>query len=399
MAATNNPHNPSSSSPSHKCQQSPPSTRPKPHTAATVIPTLDTPAESGSSHGLQPNQAQGQRNRSKTSALPPSIIPEVRRRARTNIQARPEAFNTHLASLHFETPSSTSLSSLSEFSRDRPSSPIPIPRRQKMKSPPITPLTARARSPIKYFGRHNGENARPYISQSLTPYYSTGTTRVVANSQPTASTPSIQRGFAAMAPRPGSPLCGYTPSPLSPTMSAQSSANMNRHKERRSPKKRIPSGLPKFHPANFPSREAGPTPLSPRSSRSITSQPRSVRGSDAQQKLQQYQRELIANAANASHSLISEGLGANPTPPRLAPLRSPVDLMTPLALEGQDDYLLAGSGSPSSRFDHGDGRDLVEQLVRRENERRRHPEARSAGTSPAISPVLSPAVSPAGGCS
>ena len=74
--------------------------------------------------------------------------------------------------------------------------------------------------------------------------------------------------------------------------------------------------------------------------------------------------------------------------------------MTPLALEAQGDYLLAGSsigGTPASSFKEGDGRDMVERLVQRENERRNHPEARSGSVSPALSPAISPAVSPAGG--
>lgn len=71
--------------------------------------------------------------------------------------------------------------------------------------------------------------------------------------------------------------------------------------------------------------------------------------------------------------------------------------MTPLALEGQNDYLLAGATSIPTGFSASDGREMVEQLVRRENERRNHPEARSGSVSPALSPALSPAVSLAGG--
>jgi len=61
--------------------------------------------------------------------------------------------------------------------------------------------------------------------------------------------------------------------------------------------------------------------------------------------------------------------------------------MTPLALGGQGDYLLAGSSSSPSGFPESDGREMVEQLVRRENERRSHPEARSGSVSPAVSPA------------
>ena len=69
--------------------------------------------------------------------------------------------------------------------------------------------------------------------------------------------------------------------------------------------------------------------------------------------------------------------------------------MTPLVLEPASDYLVAGSSSLPAGFQEGDGREFVEHLVRRENERGNHPEARSGSVSPAMS--LSPAVSPAGG--
>ena len=100
--------------------------------------------------------------------------------------------------------------------------------------------------------------------------------------------------------------------------------------------------------------------------------------------LHQYQRDLVANA----------GKYAKPSPPRLTPLRSPGEPMTPLMLEGQGDYLCAGSASLSPK---GDGREMVERLIRRENERRIHPEANAGSVSPAMSPAVSPAVSPAGG--
>ena len=69
--------------------------------------------------------------------------------------------------------------------------------------------------------------------------------------------------------------------------------------------------------------------------------------------------------------------------------------MTPLILEGASDYLVAGSSSLPAGLKEGDGREFVERLVRRENERKNYPEARSGSVSPALS--LSPAVSPAGG--
>lgn len=362
----------------------PPTTsRPKPYTAATVIPTLP-PLEC----------SQTQRGRSRTNSARPSANPASRRRAGTTPHDRLAPLDVELASLSVNSSGSQRLASLPEVLKDRPSSPIPIPPRQRGKSPPTAPLTARARSPVNYFGVMN---PRQHISDSLTPYYTTNAPKT-SESQPPSSVPVVQRGFTAMGPRPGSPLYGYKPtSPLSPTMPPQSLSGTSRPKERRPAMNMNLSGLPKFHPANFPSKDSVTHPPSPRSSRSVTSLPRPARGSDAQQKLHQYQRELIANATQSSRSLLSGSLGTKPVSPRLTPLRSPVDPMTPLVLEGRGDYLLAGSSPSSPNFEDGDGRDMVEQLVRRENERRRHPEARSRSVSPALSPALGPAVSPAGG--
>ena len=358
---------------------SPTSSRPKPYTAVTVIPALH-PAEG----------RQSQRTRSKTNFARSSAIPAPRRRAGTTPYPRPTPLDVERATLEAKPSIPQRLASLPEVPSDRPSSPIPIPQRQREKSPPTTPLTARARSPISYFG---GTNPRPHISDSLTPYYTTGT-RTASGNQPAASIPVVQRGFAGMGPRPASPLYGYTPtSPLSPTTPLRPPLDSGRPKERRSAKAMNLASLPKFHPANFPSKDPGPAPTSPRNSRSVTSQPRPARKSDAQQKLHQYQRELIANATQSSRSLLTEGITPKPLSPRLTPLRSPIDPMTPLALEGQGDYLLAGCTTTPSGFQANDGREMVERLVQRENQRRRYPEARSGS----VSPALSPAVSPAGG--
>lgn len=376
-----------SSSPpfSHKTKNersSPPDSRPKPHTAATVIPALHPPSAS----------SQSQRYPARSSAAPPSASPDIRRRSGTTGQSRPPPLDLNRASVSFNSRSPRRLASLPEVPRSRPSSPIPIPPRPKEKSPPTTPLTARARSPINFFGFGHAETPRPHISASLTPYYTTGTRRM-SNSQPDSV---VQRGFPTMGPTPGSPLHKYTPtSPLSPKMTARPYSNVDRPRDPHPAKSLNIANLPKFHPANFPSRDAGPAGSAPRNSRPLTSQPRAARGSDAQQKLHQYQREVIASATQSSRSILSDGLGSKPNPPRLTPLRSPVDPMTPLTLEAGDDYLQAKSSSMLNGANNGDGREMVERLVRRENERRKHHEARSRSVSPALSPVLSPALSPA----
>ena len=65
--------------------------------------------------------------------------------------------------------------------------------------------------------------------------------------------------------------------------------------------------------------------------------------------------------------------------------------MTPLMLEGHDDYILAGSSALASGLKASEGREYVERLVQKENERRSHPEARSDNLSPTSSPAVSPA--------
>ena len=352
-------------------------TKPDFPTANTVIPLVESP-----------KTRRGLRVRSNTSperqasASLPSLT--NRRRAGTNSQSHQPPRRLDLGSIGSRPSLCETLSTLEESIPDKPSEPIPIPPRKQEHgpfSPTGTPLTARA-PPGNYFPQLSEfTNPRPRISQSLTPSYSRGPTTTKMPQSETG--PNVQRGFVPTAPRAKSPL--YTPtSPLSHTAPRNTLAPSSRHKERRPGQSLNLAGLPRFHPANFPSRESNPITSLSRNERSITSQPRPGRGSDAQQKLQQYQRDLVTNA----------GKYAKPSPPRLTPLRSPGEPMTPLTLEGQGDYLCAGSASLSPK---GDGREMVERLIRRENERRIHPEARSGSVSPALSPAVSPAVSPAGG--
>lgn len=179
--------------------------------------------------------------------------------------------------------------------------------------------------------------------------------------------------------RPSSPLSPKMPVPL---------PSINSSQKARAPAQRLNlAGLPKYHPANFPSRDSSPAPPSPLSSRSMTSQPFHGRGSDAKQQLLQYQRDLINNTTKTSRSLLSSSVSSKPSPPRLNPLRSPGGPMTPFMLEATGDYLAAGSSSLPAGFKEGDGRDFVERLVRRENERKKYSEARAGSVSPAVSPA------------
>lgn len=330
---------------------------------------------------------QGLRARSSTSPDRHLSASFTRLRARTNPQSKPP--------LHLDLPSTAenlspypgTLPSLAESPSEKASAPIDIPARKKAQSRPTTPLTARAPQGEYFTSWHKSE---PRISESLTPFYSSRAKKTSDN----RDTSAAQRSSAQMSPRSGSSRCRPS-SPLSPKTSVPLPSIDGNRKARAPAQSLNLTGLPKYHPANFPPRESGPAPPLPLKTRSITSQPRSGRGSDAKQQLLQYQRDLVNNTAKTSRSLLSSSASSKLSPPRLNPLRSPSEPMTPFMLEGASDYLVAGSSSLPTGFKEGDGRDFVERLVRRENERRTYPEARSGSVSPALS--LSPAVSPAGG--
>ena len=347
-------------------------TRPDVRTANTVIPLVESPK---SRRGLRVRATTSPER--QTSASFPSLT--NRRRSGTNSQAQQQPpRQLDLASLGGRPSLRGTLSPLEESTPDKPTEPIPIPPRKQDRgpfSPTGTPLTARAPSGNYFPQLSEFTHSRPRISQSLTPSYSRAST---TTKMPRSETgPNVQRGFVPTTPRAKSPL--YTPSsPLSATAPRNTLSPSSRHKERRPGQNLNLAGLPKFHPANFPSGDSNSITSLSQNKRSITSQPRPGRGSDAQQKMHQYQRDLVANA----------GKYAKPNPPRLTPLRSPGEPMTPLMLEGQGDYLCAGSASLSPK---GDGREMVERLIRRENERRIHPEAKAGSASPAVSPAVSPA--------
>ena len=360
----------SSQSPSISPSPSPPSNL---HTLIVENPTFQT---------IKIHQAS--RSRANTSPHRHSSASfSTKGRSRTSSQFRQPPLQLHLPSTAIRASQSPeTLSTLAESPSEKPSAPIDIPARKRAPgqvSRPTTPLTARAPQG-EYFYR-----MEPRISESLTPYYSSRTRHPSENQE----NPAAQKSFATPRSessryRPSSPLSSKTPVPLPSIHSTQ--------KPRLPPQSLNLAGLPKYHPANFPPRGSSPAPPSPLSPRPFNSQPRPGRGSDAKQQLVQYQRDIVNDAAKSSRSLASSNVN---TKPRLNPRGSPGGPMTPLVLEPASDYLVAGSSSLPAGFQEGDGREFVEHLVRRENERGNHPEARSGSVSPAIS--LSPAVSPAGG--
>ena len=271
---------------------------------------------------------------------------------------------------------------------DLRSAPIPIPPRKSNPAAfhaPLTPLTARVR-----VGHQFPSNfpATPQSGTSLSPGYSRRS-RHVNNSPDNAISPSSSAGSTASCAsmqrdRPSSPLSPSSGVSLSQMSPIRHSANQSplRPTSRPTPKLKLKS-LPRFHPANYESSSPS-TDTTPRPSRPGTAQPHLRQVSDAQKKLQQYQRDVVVNATRAASLAISPRTPGNPAPARLNPLGSPGPV-TPLTLESGGDYLLAGSlDSPDAMIDRG--RALVQRLVEKENERQRFPR-RSESHSPAVSPA------------
>ncbi|KAI4749026.1 hypothetical protein E4T50_00685 [Aureobasidium sp. EXF-12298] len=118
-------------------------------------------------------------------------------------------------------------------------------------------------------------------------------------------------------------------------------------------------GLPRFHPANFPSSQSSSVATTPSTGPlSPSNPPPSPKAqqrlySEAQKQLYLYHRETLAAqaavtaAANAGSGRPASLRFEKPLSPRLAPLGSPGPV-TPLELEGQDGYLLAGAHATSA---------------------------------------------------
>ncbi|CAF9912779.1 hypothetical protein IMSHALPRED_000421 [Imshaugia aleurites] len=249
-----------------------------------------------------------------------------RLRARTSPQFQKPPLHLDLPSTATRlSPTPETPPTLPESPLEKPSAPIDIPARKKVQGHPTTPLTARAPQG-EYFTSWN--KTKPRISESLTPYYSSRANKASDIRDPSAA----QRVYAQMNRRPKS--SPYRPSsPLSPNMSLPL-PSMNSSQSARAVQSLNLAGLPKYHPANFPSRDFNPTPASPISSRSSASQAHSSHGSDAKEQLVRYRRNLVNNQAKISRSLLSSNVSSKPT---LNPLGSPTGPMTPFMLEGATD--------------------------------------------------------------
>ena len=276
-----------------------------------------------------------------------------------------------------------------------PSAPIPIPGRQKSVGP-ITPLTAReskgghfpfiALSPAE---PAYSRKSREYFQQHLASASASTSAAVPASFKDRQNWSSLQLSEAQKTAKRATnmhdqPLPRYNPStPFSPAMplSPLHPMDQNPHLPRRAGKNLHLTSLPRFHPANYPLAEPSPT-ATIRVTRSSTPQ---RQGSDVSQQLHQYRRDLVDSATMSARSLLSPKL-SKPSPPRLHPLGSPGPV-TPLMLEGQDDYLMGGSANSPRSVTASEGRELVDRLIREEQDRIKHPGIRSARHSPAVSPA------------
>ena len=284
---------------------------------------------------------------------------------------------------------------------------IPLPRREST-SRPTTPLTAREEKGGTYFPFFETTPKRPQISQSLRPSYQRSRSRDKPDFTPTTPHKQYLYKERNIPPKPDG-LSGissqfnsmpseriYTPSsPLSPTMASTSSvlapagprapAIGRRGKDLQLP----PLPLPRFHPLNYAIPGAGPntqvrTPVLNQSPRSPQLHHRQF--SIAQQKLKNYQRELLTSASRASLAAAMASVAPNgketPKAPPLLPHGSPGPA-TPMMLEDGGDYMTAGGHGLS--LGEGSPREHVDKLIRYENERRMG--LHSGASSPAVSPA------------
>lgn len=264
-----------------------------------------------------------------------------------------------------------------------PSAPIPIPARPMPPSRPTTPLTGRAAKSAGFPFAKDTPRKSP-VEQPTNTSPSPPSDSRQKNTPPHRSNgPSTSPSIMPREPQfhrvqPSSPLSPTVPlSPLLPY-----SPN-SRIPHRGDTHLRIPA-LPRLHPANFRSPDHPEVDFSSRN-RSNTSR---HQFSAAQQKLHKYQRDLIAHATRPARPMASQALADLP-PPRLHPLGSPGPV-TPLALEGNGDYLAAGTAASSYQLGGSVENDLVETFIRRERERMNQGEICSDRHSPAVSPAGGP---------
>lgn len=115
----------------------------------------------------------------------------------------------------------------------------------------------------------------------------------------------------------------------------------------------------KYHPSNYKNKVKIPEKLAPLVQ--TTSKGHTRKKSDVKKKLQQYQRDMVEQAAIAGNIQLASG---KPKSPRLIPLSSPGPV-TPMELEEDAGYLDARSGSGPNH------QEMVAAMIRAEEERDR----------------------------
>lgn len=274
-----------------------------------------------------------------------------------------------------------------------PSAPIAIPNRCKlgqMSELTTIPLTARV---------HRGGHFPFATSPSpLSPrqLYSSGMTQYWPAPEPVVSSRHAAYNLYTNSGLEGQrnnkePMIKTHTRPMSPSFASPNALPPQSHllqvppttHPRRARRNLRLTSLPSFHPANVEIAD-------------LSSQPLHQHTSDAQRKLHQQQRELIANATRTPPLYFPSAHGGrsyDPSPPRLCPLGSPGESVTPLALEGQQggDYLLAGASRMTATSSHAMEpqtamvpltEELVDDFIRNEMTRFRENCNNSPGSSP-----------------
>lgn len=110
----------------------------------------------------------------------------------------------------------------------------------------------------------------------------------------------------------------------------------------------LPVAMPlgKYHPSNYKNKVKIPEKLVAQTASAAGQSKHGRKNSDIKKKLQQYQRDMVEQAAMAGRMQIP---GMKPISPRLLPLNSPGPV-TPIELEESGGYLAVGtkSGLPSA---------------------------------------------------
>lgn len=97
--------------------------------------------------------------------------------------------------------------------------------------------------------------------------------------------------------------------------------------------------LGKYHPSNYQNKSNTVEMMAPLTPAAPNQPHHTRKKSDIKKKLQQYQRDMVEQAALAGHMTFP---GAKPISPRLLPLGSPGPV-TPMELEESSGYLSAGA--------------------------------------------------------